>query len=328
MISCSADVTIGDDVVGIAGVVMKQGMTKLVVALFVLAAGLWWVLRPGHGDRAPTAASRAGMAADSIVNAHAAAEAVRAVKPKAPPDSLDDRPLAEVRAELERRAQAGDARAASRLGQAFLYCNGLPVATDAQIDDAVVEVGAHGGNAFGEFGSSPDAQSSLLKAAMKYAHARCAHAEGLDEKDAPAQAFRWIERAAALGDADAQALYGEAMLKTYSVGGAIEDAERLRDRLQQARSYVAQSLSRGNALALLQSRTYYADGIYPANPETAYANLYAYSLTLRSTEVPPVVLALMLSDASKALDTEAIERAHEEGRRLAACCGAVEGEGR
>ena len=46
----------------------------------------------------------------------------------------------------------------------------------------------------------------MLKAAMRYAQTRCANAQGINEKDAPAQAFRWIERAAALGDADAQAV--------------------------------------------------------------------------------------------------------------------------
>jgi hypothetical protein len=205
----------------------------------------------------------------------------------------------------------------------------LPAATDAQIDNAVVEIGAHGGRILGELGSSltPDDEASLLKATMKYTHARYANAQGLDEKDA-AQAFRWIERAAALGDADAQALYGEAMLKTYDMRRAIADPETLRDRLTQARTYVERSLSQGNALALLQTQTYYADGVYPANPESAYANLYAYTLTPRSADMPPQVLALMLSEASKVLDAAAIDRAREEGRRLAACCGVSEGDGR
>lgn len=305
---------------------MKPGTKILVAVLGLSVAGLWFLGATPHG-RAPTASSRAEVAAASHTGAQSAPASAPVSKTAALPDALDAKPLLEVRAELERRAQAGDARAASRLGQAFLYCNGLPVATDAQIDDAVVEIGARGGHVLGQLGSTmtPDAESSLLKATMKYAHARCAHAEGLDEKDAPAQAFRWIERAAALGDADAQALYGEAMLKTYDVRRAIAGAEALRDRLQQARIYVAQSLSQGDALALLQTQTYHADGVYPANPETAYANLYAYSLTPRAAEMPPVVLALMLSDASKTLDADAIARAREKGQRLAICCGGVEG---
>ena len=303
---------------------MKPGTKTLILVFGLSAAGLGFLWQSSSHGRAPTAASHADTAAAARGDAHGAPASVPVSKAPAP--ALDDKPLLEVRAELERRAQAGDARAARRLGQAFLYCNNLPVATDAQIDDAIVEIGALGGHILGETGSSmtPEAQSSLLKATMKYARERCAHAEGLNEKDAPSQAFRWIERAAALGDADAQALYGEAMLKTYDARTAIDGAEVLRERLQQARTYVAQSLSRGDALALLQMQTYYGDGVYRADPQAAYANLFAYSLTPRSTDLPPELLALMLSEASEKLDADAVERAREEGRRLAACCG---GEG-
>jgi len=309
---------------------MTQRMTMAIVVVCVAVAGAWFAWPSGRGVRAQVQAqasrARAGAAAAPRRDADNAAIAKPTPKIGVPADALDDKALAEVRAELERRAQAGDAKAASRLGQAFLYCNDLPVATDAQIDDVVVEIAARGGHVLGQAGSSltPDQQASMLKAAMKYAQTHCANAHGINEKDAPAQAFRWIERAAALGDADAQALYGEAMLKTYDTRTAIDGAEVLRGRLQQARTYVAQSLSRGDALALLQMQTYYGDGVYRADPQAAYANLFAYSLTPRSTDLPPELLALMLSEASEKLDADAVERAREEGRRLAACCG---GEG-
>jgi len=314
---------------------MKRRGIVMAVALCVLAAGFWLARRSGddHGVQSPAPPASANPRAASQAAADETAADVAAApspaKASAPMDPLDDRPLLEVRAELERRAQAGDAHAASRLGQAFLHCNDLPNATDTQIEDLVVEIAAHGGHILGQADSSlsPDAAASLLKGTMKYAQARCANARGIDEKDAPAQALHWIERAAALGDADAQALYGEALLKTYDARRAIADAETLRDRLQQARSYVEQSLSKGDALALLQRQSYYGDGVYPADPEAAYANLFAWSLTPRSAEMPPDVLTLMLSEASKTLDADAVERAREEGRRLAACCGGVEGAG-
>lgn len=304
---------------------MKKGTTLVIAVTCLMIAGGWLAGKRDRGG-APTDVPKAAAHETSSSGPQAGAAMVTTPQTSAAgrSESLDDRPLAEVRAELERRAQAGDARAASRLGQAFLHCNKLPILTDDKIDDAIVEVSARGGNILGELGVSlsPADQSSLLKAMMRFVQARCANAQGLDEADASAQALRWVERAAALGDADAQALYGGAVLNAYDVRSAIAGAETLRDRLRQAREYVASSLARGDALALLQTQAYLGNGIYPPNPEAAYAHLYAYSLTPRSGDLPPELLAVMLSDASRKLDAGAIDRAREQGRRLAACCGA------
>lgn len=237
-------------------------------------------------------------------------------------DDLDDRPFVDVRAELERRAERGDAQAAARLGRAFALCNGYVPLDDAQLEARVVEATARGvtlvvdGHALG-----PDALLARLEADRDQKARDCAHAGGIDEEDPRPLAFHWIERAAALGDADAQALYGSLAFATYGARSAIVEAEQLRERKQRAREYLERSLARGDALALQQMYLHHARGtLYPEDAETAYRYLYAYSLTPRSIELTPAALTRLLDEAAAPLDDAARERARRAARDLAACC--------
>lgn len=238
--------------------------------------------------------------------------------------SLDDRPFSEVRAELEQSALAGDARAARRLGFILSNCNHYAPVDSAQLENAVIDFVARG--------SVVKEHDRILSAAELLARIKprdaqheldCKNVSGVDEKFADRQAFGWIERAAALGDADAQALYGSLAFSTYTVRTALDDAERVRERRRLAAEYLGRSLAQGDGLALREMAVRYSSGIFvSSDPEKAYAYLYAYSLTPRSADLIPERLDQMLASMSNGLDDAARARARVDGQRLAECCKA------
>jgi hypothetical protein len=301
---------------------MDHGRMRWIVLALAAIAGVALLYRhiataPGAADAPTRAGAEGAMApADSPHSPPTAPPSMQAAS------DLDDRPFVEARAELERRAERGDARAAARLGRAFAQCNGYVPVDDAQLESWVVEATARG-VVFneGDHPLGPDALLARLKANQAQRARDCANAGGIDEKDPRPLAFRWTERAAALGDADAQALYGSLAFATYSARSAIVDAEELRERKRIARDYLERSLARGDALALQQMYLHHAHGtLYPEDAEAAYRYLYAYSLTPRSVELAPDALARLLDEAAAPLDDAARERARSAARALAACC--------
>jgi len=245
------------------------------------------------------------------------------------PEIPDDRPFAEIRPELEHRALAGDAAAARRLGLTLANCNQYVDIPDEQAESVVVEEAAKGINVRNNGRvMQPEEVLGLYKILLKQKRHDCKGVSGLNEDDAWKKAFQWIERAAALGDADAEAVYGSFAFADIETRNALADAETMRDRRQLTIDYLQQSLEQGDGLALLRMSSYYGGSyFYPANPETAYAYLYGYSLTTRANEVVPELLDQMLSSRAAPLDETARERARAEGQRLASCCGIVAQEG-
>lgn len=305
---------------------MPRRMQLAVGAAAILAAAVaWWALpradRDTEANRAtPLPAASTPDPATSARNAgrragtRSGGEASRA---------LDERPFADVRTELERLADAGDAHAALRLGRTFAQCNGYVPMTDAQLEDAVVDLSAVGmavtvaGRA-----QAPEALLDILRLSLAQKQLDCRGVSGLADADARAKALHWIERAAALGEADAQASYGSIAFSAHDARNALLDAERLREHKQRAVDYLHASLAQGDALALLELyRSYSAGTWYPADAAAAYVHLYAYSLTPRGAELAPERLERALAAHAAALDPQALQRARDEGRRLAACCG-------
>ena len=240
------------------------------------------------------------------------------------PEILDDRPFTEIRPELERRALAGDAVAARRLGLTLANCNRFVDVSDEKIEETVVDSSARGMTVKdGNRVVPPDEMLSLIKLGMRQKRHDCKGVSGLDEPDAWKKAFQWIERAAALGDADAQAVYGTLAFADFDARNALVDAERMRDRKQLAIDYLQRSLAQGDAQALMQMSGRYADGLlFAPDPEKAYAYVWAYSLT-HANDVAPELLHHMLDQRAAPLDEPARERARAEGQQLAACCGIV-----
>ena len=293
-----------------------------IATIAIAAAFLAWRQR----TPAPSAAA-APHAAATMVDARTDPAAPETLATKAAerwePDTPDDRPFAEIRPELERRALAGDAAAARRLGIALATCNHYVELPDSKLEDIVVD-GAARGFTLRDGGRvvPPDELLGRLKLGMQQKRRDCKGVSGLDEPDAWKQAFQWIERAAALGDADAEATYGTLAFADVTDRDALVDAEKMRDRKQLAIDYAQRSLGAGDALALLHLSQYYGEGgLVPSDPEMSYAYLYAYSLTARASEIVPALLENILAEHAASLDDATRERARAEGQRLAACCG-------
>jgi TPR repeat protein len=238
------------------------------------------------------------------------------------PDAPDDRPFAEIRPELERRALAGDAAAARRLGITLANCNHFVDMPDEKLQDIVVDGAARGFTMRdGDSVVPPEEILARMRLGMAQKRRDCRGVSGLDEPDAFKQAFKWTERAAALGDADAEATYGTLAFADIDDRDALVKAETLRERKQLAVDYAKRALAAGDALALARMSGYYLDSpFFPSNPETAYAYLFAYSLTTRAAEIVPELLQRILAEHAATLDAAARERAEAEGARLAACC--------
>jgi TPR repeat protein len=245
----------------------------------------------------------------------------------APTRPLDGRPFDERRRDLERRAMAGDGRAAGELGSILAKCNRFTAAPDDQIQQWVVDAVAVGMSVRDEGSDlAPEEILSRARLAQKQGARDCSGVSGLNQDDAREEALRWIEKGAALGDADAKAMYGELAFSQLKLRTALADAEDIRERKQRAIGYLQSSLAQGDALALLSLSSHYATGdLVPANAETSYAYLYAYSLTSRAADLVPEVLEWMLARGAAQLDGQSLQRARDEGARLAQCCSGTAG---
>jgi TPR repeat protein len=304
---------------------MRRSILLTILVAFAIAAIL---LVRWHREPAPSTASTQAAATSAQTPAAADAQmragVVAATKnERAAPEPADDRPFTEIRPDLERRALAGDAAAARRLGVTLANCNHFVDVPDEKLEEIVVEQEARGFT-MKDRGRvvPPEELLNLFKLSFQQKRRDCKGATGLNESDASKKSFQWIDRAAALGDADAQALYGALAFAGFDARNALVDAETMRDRKHFAIDYLQRSLAQGDALALVQMAGRYQDGLLvPADPEMAYAYAYAYSLTTRASELVPGLIDEMLVQRSAPLDDAALDRARAEGARLAACCG-------
>lgn len=273
---------------------------------------------PGPDDR---------VARTGALNANHGSTAAGPHEPAARVD--EDRPFATARPDFEQRARNGDAHAATLLARTLSRCNHYVPSADSLLEQWVVDLAASGGSVtVNKEQLSPDETLSMLKLGYEQLSRDCRGVSGLNEADAAAKAFGWIERAAALGDADAQALYGQLAFAMYDVRTAVANAEEIRERKRLALEYLQRSLARGDALALRVMSEHYTKGpLLAPDAQRAYAYLYAYSLTPRSQDLIPELLELLLAQAAHDLDPTALEQARESGRQLATCCQSLNGEG-
>lgn len=286
-----------------------------------------------------TTADASGPPADSIPAregrvANTGATVAKADSPasnsdQAAADVDDHRPFATARPDLEQRARNGDAHAATLLARTLSQCNHFVPAAGSSLEQWVVELAASDGSVkVDNEPLSPDELLAYLRLANEQLIRDCMGVSGLNETAAPARAFEWIERGVALGDADAQAMYGLLAFAPYDVRTAVANAEEIRERKRLALEYLQRSLAQGDALALRIMYMHYTKGpLLAPNAQQAYAYLYAYSLTPRSQELIPELLDLLLARAAHALDPVSLELARESGRQLATCCLHIQGNG-
>lgn len=302
----------------------KSKVLTIVCAALAVAIGASWLLLRVHPGGAASDAGRSKSSPATLAGSERKGSRGATTTPKAPalPELPVDRPFVEIRPELERRATAGDASAARRLGLVLATCNRYTPLSNEMIENMVVDVAAHGVT-FRDNGRTLAPEELLYRAKLNLDQKSrdCKGVAGLNEGDALQRSFEWIERGAELGDADAQALYGALAFSSFDSRTALAEAEDIRERKMKAIDYLQSSLAQGDALGLLQLSSHYAAGdLYPANAETAYAYLYAYSLTTRASDLVPELLAQMLATSAGPLDEEARERARDQGLELATCC--------
>ncbi|MBL0165144.1 MAG: hypothetical protein IPP82_16240 [Xanthomonadales bacterium] len=285
---------------------------------------------PGGNFTVATTQIASPKAPDDVLPPRSASMSVPSVGkfPRSEPVPDDDRPFAEVRAELESQAAAGDGHAAWRLGMALANCNGYVPISDERLESSIVDAFASG---MIRTDATPDAMLQKFKLGSAQKRRDCRNVLGLNESDknndANKKAFHWIELGASLGDADAQAMYAALAFEPFEGRNALADAEQIREFKRHALDYLNRSLAQGDALALQQFSRFHANGLlFPANAEIAYSYLYAFSLSPRAMDFVPGYLEVVLASASQDLDAIAQERAREAGRSLATCCMTTTGK--
>jgi hypothetical protein len=300
---------------------MRRSIVLMTLATIAIAATFAWRSRTAATSSAPAPAVFAP-ATSVPVRTEAATKPERE---RSLPEVADSGPFTEIRPELERRALAGDAQAARRLGMTLANCNHYTDVSDNKLEEMVVDQAARGFTAkIGDHDAQPEEILKLYKLSLAQKRRDCKGVSGLDEADGWKLAFQWIERAAALGDPDAQAVYGTLAFSDFDTRNALVDAEKMRDRKQLATDYLQRALAQGDGLALIQMAGRYQDGLlFPPDPEKAYAYVWAYSLTPRAGDIVSGLLDELLVQRGAQLDEAARERARLEGQRLATCCGIV-----
>src|SRR5690349_11073011 len=119
---------------------MSRRPTLVAFGVIAFAACVALLLVRAHYNVAPTNPNGSGAAVPTISAALPAKSAVNGPpNAKESHGTLDDRPFAEVRSELERLARAGDAAAARRLAMTLTNCNGYKPITDESLENIVVE---------------------------------------------------------------------------------------------------------------------------------------------------------------------------------------------
>ncbi|MBW8311038.1 MAG: hypothetical protein K0M64_03295 [Rhizobium sp.] len=276
--------------------------------LAVVAFALWW-----HGRQTPTVASaaeatvEAGKAQGDAGEASPALPAAEISPPKQaslplpPPDA----PLAQVLPDLQARADAGDHRAACRLGMELLRCQHLPtwdtLVSSSDPLDSEVEFEAEGN----------------LAAANSVAEERLWLIERLQQcrgvpPDLQGQGARYLRQAALAGDSSAMLAYADGNhWRPDGRGTALgSDFDQWR---REAPGMVHAALRAGNPTAANMLQMSYSDdfGFLSAMiPDDTYRSYVYHLLTVRlfgHRERPAL---------ARDLDAAAMERARLEADQL------------
>lgn len=265
----------------------RQG--RFALALAVAAAGAWYAGERVGRDTVPGTADSA--AAEVIERRWHGAAGPTASLP--PPESvrveLPAGTFGEQFEALRRLAEAGSGEAARLLYDGLEKCRGVPAAGDQnalldtaarhadvqlQLVDQVVQKAKDAAAARGGALVMPEVPTgAVFEEALHQLRERAVECEGAPRFDIDAS-MALLERAAILGDADAQLRYANESLR--STGGSISVAAEAARRKPLVRDMLAHSLKHGDwrALAVLGdmlSIGYFTD----PDPAAAYAYFYA-----------------------------------------------------
>lgn len=340
---------------------MNRPVAVLVVLAAIGAAAVFGFRSPARlpDDRpvAPDAAARSRPPPVPAVVASRFAPAKREFRTaaSAPSGSLPDGPFGATTGELERMAGLGDAQAAARLAAGYRRCQFVEQHVDAaELEKRSIERTATGLEMTEHLASRITAQArkqgvdiELPKAdpvkvyeadlaSQKSEQVDCAGVDG-----GKAQAwFDWYERAAGLGDPDAEVGYWHEAFSNAS----IVDLDHIAQRREIATAALRHALGRGDARALAGVGELLALGyLDEPDPAAAYAYFYAASLApAQPIETIPWIgnsfgrlftgndtgtwLSRELGELARNLDPGRIADAERAGAQLYAQCCAGAGK--
>ena len=310
-------------------------MKRAAVVAIVLAAAAVVALRYAWPEPAGAGTTPGATPATPVANLPASVGAKprheRAAAPNAEPLPSGD--FANDRIELDRRARAGDSKAALRLAGILTKCPGYRPVSDAELEDRVVDGLARQRQAPTVDGK-PLPPEVLIEYAQRNQRERNALCAGTKETDFDPEgdretALRLLQRAADAGDLDAMLEYGTLDfidLRMNSQAWLVDHAEAIRERKQRVSDYLGRVLASGDARALRAYGNEYLYGrLFPRDPSKAYAYYYAFSRSAAGTESGPWMSRMPLQFPASELSPEQLTRAQSEGLALLAqCCGVAE----
>lgn len=284
----------------------------------VFADGSTWPARkdatplPAHAADAPVARP----AATRTVAATAERMPVAAAPAAAPP-AFSGR-----LAELERRALAGDGKAALQLARALLECRSYVPISDAAVEDNVIDGLASVDAAPTALDGTPIAPVEILEAIRARVAERRAVCEGIGPGDLAnvdgRAGLSWLIRAADAGETAAMVAYARHAFAGYDTFDP--HAPQIVAEVPRVRDYLSRALALGDPAALGAYGDAYSLGlVFDADPLAAYAYYYAY---VQVDSPGARMYDAVLVNLERALASGDIAQARERGRAMfAACCG-------
>jgi hypothetical protein len=305
------------------------------LALLAALAAWWWQRSPLPRESvAPSVAPSSGLPeraemaeAASAASTRPAAAAPAATTPPAAATAANGAPPAPLRADLERRARAGDTRAALRLGEALRLCGDHTARTPQEREAQLVDLAARQDGPV-ELGHGlqlrPVDFVQIVDEMGRELDQACAGSEALERRpDDVGAGLRWVQQAADAGDAEAMRFYADHALQDFeSVDQVLDAADEVRRRKARVRDYLDRAGRLGDAEVFLSRAHAFEQGVYGDDPVAAYANYFAYLRSAAAAGDGRRMPSLMLAAYAAVLTPE--QRAQAEAaalRWLSPCCG-------
>lgn len=236
-------------------------------------------------------------------------------------DPLPAGPFNAVRDELERRAHAGDAEAAYRLGHVMANCRRYEPMADGVFADMLVKGGGMLRGMMRIAGRPVEEQEMLdiLVYSKELMDRTCAGAIDLAATVDPGDAHRWIDRAAALGHPRAMAEYSQVAFAEFQTHHALLDnADEVARRRDRAEVLLDGALRAGEPTALAAAAKWHgSDGVRRGDPVRALAYWLAYSRSSEGRALPRAVLKLGRERFTSGLDAARVRQAEALSHEIA-----------
>jgi hypothetical protein len=314
---------------------------SLVAVGALVSAGVWWLWAAPAGeagsDSAAVAPSPSGAISTTTAPAvaeppaPAASSANGAASPAGrPPDApLPDGPIGTTYAELVRRAEAGDGRAAMAIARALALCKGYVDDERGALEDELVDLLAKAEDTpVRAGGRSSDHFIDMATGVIDMRETTCAGIDALGIQDPVAERKRWLALGLERGDPAALVEEAHAMMRTTYPRRVdiVSHAEELRLLRPHAMAMLQRAAAQGEPVALLRMASALRQGdLAQRDPVAAYAYMLAYRAGPPAAGVPGRLLDNLDRQLSTNLSPAELAAARIRAEHIrAACCGGRE----